>query len=260
MYHNMTRFWTRFSPSTSPWASPPASSWSSSSAPTGPSIPVTSATCSACPGRRGDLRLLPRVRLPVRAGLRLGPRQQGKSRHLDFAKRFFTIAVVFGAVCCVLIGVPGSRAGPGRRSSSAGKTGGDGGPSRVGAGHAQLARPARPEGGQGEVWLVVFGGAAFAAFPSAYAAAFSGFYNLISSSEAAAYSLTLSRARAARRRWKSRWSSPRWGCRSWLRRIPRRSTGCSRAKSRSRQPVTKKHHLLAEAAARPRLRPDPERR
>src|SRR5436190_6441598 len=29
-----------------------------------------------------------------------------------------------------------------------------------------------------EVWLVVFGGALFAAFPNAYAAAFSGFYTL----------------------------------------------------------------------------------
>ena len=30
-----------------------------------------------------------------------------KSRHLDFAKRSFTIALVFGALCCVLIGVSG---------------------------------------------------------------------------------------------------------------------------------------------------------
>jgi cytochrome bd-type quinol oxidase subunit 2 len=75
--------------------------------------------------------------------------------------------------------------------------------------------------------------AAIAAFTFLFGVAL--FPNLISSSEGAAYSLTLSRA--ARRRCKSRWSSPRWGCRSWWR-TPPRSTGCSGAKSRSRQPVT----------------------
>src|SRR5262249_30670206 len=34
-----------------------------------------------------------------------------RGRHLEFAKRSFTIALVFGAVCCVLIGVSGHAQG-----------------------------------------------------------------------------------------------------------------------------------------------------